>query len=566
MYANTPRQELPPVKGMMSNINNKVMKKTIQTLIWIMIKIKLMFLVIALTYSSLNAEVWSQEKKINLQLGEVNLETLFEQMQQRTHLRFIYNHEDVQGYTVNANLKGKTIAEVLDEALADKPLKYEIMDGHIVISPKVMTNEQELKTIVIKGKVTDKQGVAMPGVTVMLKGTTLGTATDADGQYELTVQKEHATILVFSFVGMKTLEVAINGKSEINVKLEEDATEIDEVVVTGIFKKSRESYTGSVTTITNKDLKMFKGQNLLSTLNNIDPAFNIVANNALGSNPNVLPEINIRGNSSLPMSMDELNNQTAQRLNQPLIIMDGFEISLEKLMDFNDEDVESINILKDASATAIYGSRGANGVIVVITKKPEAGRLKITAKAGFSLEMPDLSSYDLLHASDKLALEKKVGLYDGKDGDPHDIQKMEEMYYATLKDVIRGVDTYWLSEPVRVGVGQKYNLRLEGGSEEFRWGAGVYYNKIQGAMKDSDRNTFSGTLTLSYVLKNVIFQNQMILDYNNSSESKYGSFSEYAKMNPYWVPTDENGECIPIYTTMLGNEVPNPLYNATLNT
>ena len=243
MYANTPRQELPPVKGMMSNINNKVMKKTIQTLIWIMIKIKLMFLVIALTYSSLNAEVWSQEKKINLQLGEVNLETLFEQMQQRTHLRFIYNHEDVQGYTVNANLKGKTIAEVLDEALADKPLKYEIMDGHIVISPKVMTNEQELKTIVIKGKVTDKQGVAMPGVTVMLKGTTLGTATDANGQYELTVQKEHATILVFSFVGMKTLEVAINGKSEINVKLEEDATEIDEVVVTGIFKKiSRELY------------------------------------------------------------------------------------------------------------------------------------------------------------------------------------------------------------------------------------------------------------------------------------------------------------------------------------
>ena len=117
------------------------------------------------------------------------------------------------------------------------------MDGHIVISPKVMTNEQELKTIVIKGKVTDKQGVAMPGVTVMLKGTTLGTATDADGQYELTVQKEHATILVFSFVGMKTLEVAINGKSEINVKLEEDATEIDEVVVTGIFKKiSRELY------------------------------------------------------------------------------------------------------------------------------------------------------------------------------------------------------------------------------------------------------------------------------------------------------------------------------------
>lgn len=550
----------------LSNISNKIMKKTIQTLIWIMIKMKLMFLVITLACTSLNAAVWSQEKTIDLQLGEVNLETLFEQMQQRTHLRFIFNHEDVQGYTVNANLKGKTIAEILDKALADKPLKYEIMDGHIVISPKRLEQNQQPEMIVIKGKVTDKSGHPMPGVTVMLKGTTFGAATDVDGKYEMTIQKKYATILVFSFVGMKTQEVAINGKTEINVKLEDDAKEIEEVVVTGIFKKSRESYTGSVTTISNKELKMFKGQNLLSTLNNIDPAFNIVANNTLGSNPNALPEINIRGNSSLPMSMEELNNQTAQRLNQPLIIMDGFEITLEKLMDFNDEDVESINILKDASATAIYGSRGANGVIVVTTKKPEAGKLQITAKAGFSLEMPDLSSYNLLHADEKLALEKEVGLYDGKEGDPHDIQKMEEMYYATLKDVIRGVDTYWLSEPVRIGVGQKYNLRLEGGSEEFRWGAGVYYNKIQGAMKDSDRNTFSGTLTLSYTFKNLIFQNQMILDYNNSSESKYGTFSEYAKMNPYWMPTDEYGNTIPIYTTMLGTEVENPLYNATLNT
>lgn len=141
--------------------------------------------------------------------------------------------------------------------------------------------------------------------------------------------------------------------------------EMDEVVVTGIFNKPRESYTGAVTTITNKELKIFKGANMLQTLRNIDPAFNIVQNNAIGSDPNKLPEINLRGTSSLPKSVNELNQGIQAQLNAPLIIMDGFEISLQKLMDFNDEDIESVNILKDASATAIYGSRGANGVIVL---------------------------------------------------------------------------------------------------------------------------------------------------------------------------------------------------------
>lgn len=540
------------------------MKKQLKKLIWIMIKMKLMCLLVAWTAMSLNAEVWSQEQKINLRLGDTNLEALFEEMQQQTNLRFIFNHEDVQGYIVNGSVKGKTVAEILDMALADKPLKYEIVGDHIVISPGQLLQAQP-EMIKISGKVTDSRGEPLPGVTIVLKGTDFGVATDIDGKYELPIQKNLAGTLVFSFVGMKTQEVVINGRTEINVTMEEEAAEMDEVVVTGIFTKARESYTGAVTTITDKELKMFRGQNMLATLGNIDPAFNIVANNALGSNPNAIPEINIRGNSSLPMSMDELNNQTSQQLNQPLVIMDGFEISLEKLMDFNDEDIANINILKDASATAIYGSRGANGVIVITTKKPAPGKLKITANAGFSLEMPDLSSYDLLNAEEKLAVERAAGLYDENPEDPHAVQDLEEKYYATLKDVLRGVDTYWLSKPVRIGVGQKYNVRLEGGSEEFRWSAGVSYNNIAGAMKGSKRNTFSGTITLSYTLKNLLFQNQTILDYNTSTESKYGDFSLYAQMNPYWSPTDENGNYYETYTPVVGSEVGNPLYDASLN-
>ena len=159
-------------------------------------------------------------------------------------------------------------------------------------------------------------------------------ATDVNGLYELSIQKNLAGTLVFSFVGMKAQEIAINGRTEINVKMESEVAEMDEVVVTGIFNKSRESYTGAVTTISDKELKMFRGRNMLSTLKNIDPAFNIVADNYSGSDPNTLPTVNIRGNSSLPMSVNELNTSVSQQLNQPLIIMDGFEISLQKLMDF----------------------------------------------------------------------------------------------------------------------------------------------------------------------------------------------------------------------------------------
>ena len=151
-------------------------------------------------------------------------------------------------------------------------------------------------------------------------------------------------------------------------------------MVTGIFKKAKESYTGAVSSIDKEQLKIYKGQNLLQTLKNIDVSINLAVDNINGSNPNRMPQVNIRGNSSLPMSVQEYNESLSNEVNTPLIILDGFEIALERLMDYNDEEIESINILKDAAATAIYGSRGSNGVIVVTTKQPEAGKLRVNAE------------------------------------------------------------------------------------------------------------------------------------------------------------------------------------------
>ncbi len=321
-----------------------------------------------------------------------------------------------------------------------------------------------------------------------------------------------------------------------------------------------------MTTVGKEKLELYRGSNLLQTLKNVDASLNFPINNAAGSNPNVLPNLNIRGSSTLPMNVEEFNENAAQTVNTPLIILDGFEITLTKLMDYNDDQIESINILKDAAATAIYGSRGANGVIVVVTKQPKEGKLRVTAKAGMSLEIPDLSTYHLLNASQKLQLEKAVGLYDPYFLD--DKIRYASYYNERLQNVLNGVDIDWLHKPVRTGVGQNYNVRLDGGASAFRWAASLGYNDVQGAMKGSNRKNVNGDITLMYSVNNLIFRNYTSITSNHAKESKYGSFQDYVNMEPYDNPYDANGNLVKTFydyahsSSLIGN----PLYDASLNT
>lgn len=438
--------------------------------------------------------------------------------------------------------------------------------GNAVEKTKIQSSQQQ-KERLLRGTVTDKTGQPLPGVAVQVKGTDQGVITNAEGEYYIMVKGVETPVLVFSFVGMETQEVAFQkGKHEINVKMQESQQQLEEVVVTGIFKKAKESYTGAVSTISKEELLSYRGQNMLQTLRNIDPAFNIVENNDFGSDPNRLPEINVRGSSSLTTDLQELNEGVKNDLNVPLIIMDGFEISLTKLMDYNDEEIESINILKDAAATAIYGSRGANGVVVIVSKQPSAGKLKVFAQAGMTFEIPDLTSYDLMNARNKLALEYAAGLYNHTTNPSKDIM-LKEAYYKRLKAVEEGVETDWLSQPLHTGIGQNYNVRFEGGSQEFRWLASLGYKDIQGAMIGSERKTFNGAVTLSYTYKNLIFRNQTSIGRNQSHESPYGAFSTYARQQPYNAPWDENGNLNRYFDGWDAGEakLQNPLYDATLN-
>ena len=508
----------------------------------------------------LNAAVHSQNQRVSIELKNASIEDLIGAIKSQCDMGFLYDYNKTKSVkNITVNMRNVLLSDVLVKALAGTGFVAEIENNMIIIKEAPLNTQKEARTI--KGRVTDNKKAPLPGVTVLIKGTSIGVVTDADGMYKITLPDQKDITLSFSFIGMVSKEVKVGNQKEINVVLEEDVEKLDEVVVTGIFKKARESYTGAVSTIGKEEILAYRGQNMLQTLRNIDPAFNVVQNNEFGSDPNRLPDITVRGSSSLTTNLKELNEGTKNDLNVPLIIMDDFEISLTKLMDYNEEEIESINILKDAAATAIYGSRGANGVVVIVSKKPQAGKLRVFAQAGMTLEIPDLTSYDLMNARDKLSLEWAAGLYHHETNPERDIV-LKEAYYKRLKAVEEGVETDWLSQPLHVGVGQNYNLRFEGGSEEFRWSASLGYKDIQG----SGRKTFSGGVTLSYSYKNLTFRNQTSIGSNKSEESPYGSFSDYARQQPYNAPWTDDGKLNRYFDgwDAWETQVQNPLYDATL--
>ena len=532
-------------------------------------KCRLLSLVMLLCSLFLAPPVQAQDKsdgkRVTMELNGESLSSALKKLEGLSGYKILFSYDDVDGYQVNGRVKDATVESALQMILKDKPFEY-VIDGRFINvnrlkngSKKPVGGGRKISGVVI----SKEDGLPVIGASVRVEGSDKGAATDIDGRFTLNDVPDGSNLLI-SYIGMKTQ--TLEALPNMEVLLESDSKTLGDVVVTGIFKKSRESYTGAVSTIDKEQLNMYRGQNLIQTLRSIDASINIPVNNLVGSNPNALPQMNIRGSSSLPMSVEEFNESTKQSVNTPLIIMDGFEISLEKLMDYNDEEIESITILKDASATAIYGSRGANGVIVVTTKEPEPGKLKIQAQVGLNVELPDLSSYDLLNAADKLRLEKMVGLYEIEDHPSRQFQ-YDQYYDERLRRVLSGVDVDWLSKPLRNGIGQRYNLRLEGGSEQFRWATALKYNETAGAMKGSSRRVFTGDITLMYRVKNLIFRNYTSISTTKGVESKYGSFQNYVNQQPYNEPYDENGQLVRYFDNLTHSaQVQNPLYDASLNT
>jgi len=525
---------------------------------------KLCFLFVFWGMLSATAKTIAQEQVISLNLKNVTYLELFNELHRQTGVRFLYSSDQLENLSrIDVVADRKKVKEILEDALKETSLTCVFEEDMVMLRER---QQQQISKLSVKGLVTDTKKQPLPGVTVMIKGTALGAVTGANGQFLFAFPALDNVTLVFSFVGMKTKEIPYKGEKELNVVLEDEVTQMDEVVVTGIFNKAKESYTGAVKQITSKELKAVGNRNILSSIRNLDPSFFIADNIDIGSDPNKLPDITMRGSGSMTVDVKDLqtDSKTLSSANQPLFIMDGFEITLERMMDLDDNQIETITLLKDASATAMYGTRGANGVVVITTKRPEPGRLQLTYRGGVNIEAPDFTSYNLLDAREKLEYEKLAGVY--SIGNVEFDQKMKDLYNKRMLDVARGVNTYWLKYPVRTGVGHRHSLRLEGGDEAFRYAAGLSYNHVAGTMKGSDRTTINGNVFLSYNYKNLTFQNDLQVSNNKAKNSPYGTFSDFSQINSYLKPYDDEGNILKYADneTYATTKTINPLYNALL--
>lgn len=433
---------------------------------------------------------------------------------------------------------------------------------------KQQTTESQTpeKKVIYRGVVIDDTDAPLPGVSVTLphsKGT--GVTTDVNGRFEISVP-ESVHNLVFSYIGMKTQTVRVKGiTKDITVRLESDAVNLKEAVVTGIYTRNAESFTGSMATYTNKELKQVGNLNVLQSLQALDPAFVITDNNLRGADPNATLDISIRGTTNLT----DLESDYEYDPNQPLFILDGFESDLTTITNLNIDRVASITILKDAASTAIYGSKAANGVVVVETVKPEPGKLRFSYSGNYQVAWADLTDYNMMNAREKLAYEKLAGRYASGDynldanGEIID-EDQRQIYYNRLKLVEQGLDSYWLNEPLRTAFTQTHNIYVDGGDSAFLYGVGVNYSNTQGVMKGSGKDALNGNIRLTYRVDRLSFSNNTNLNYN-TSDTEPVAFRNFVNANPYYSKYNENGEITKYFertATLSGYEYAyNPLWD-----
>ncbi len=502
-------------------------------------------------FVQVHATVYSQGgKRIRIEETNISLENLLWKIQSETDFVFVYSPEDVSTYSsIDLNLEGD-IDEILKYVLDKTNLTFEKKHEVYVLKQKEVevVNRQQSGKRTITGTVKDSYGEVIPGVNVYTRDGSSGSITDTDGNYKIVVPAE-SKILIFSFIGMVTQEIEINDQNVIHVSLEDEISQLDDVVVTGFFERNKSTFTGAAKTVSGEQLIEISTTNLFEGLAVLDPAIEIVQDNIEGSNPNNIPELLIRGTASL-------NASNEAGMNSPLIVIDGVESSLRDMYDMDIFDIESVAILKDASATALYGEQAANGVILVTRKRDSQKEVKLTYNFNGNLQWADLTEYRLMNARQKLDLERLYGFYDSNTG------AKDELYNEKLARVNSGIDTDWLAKPLRVGFSQNHSARVSGRGSGLSYSISGRYGDTRGVMKDDYRRNYGLNGRFSYNMnQKLMITFQGSYSQTNSNTSKYGSFSDYAKANPYDAPYDEYGNLLKELS--FGGR--NPLYEASLS-
>lgn len=499
---------------------------------WCLRKFLFVFLLL-----SVMTQAYAQQKKMSISLKNVSLEKVFQEIRKQGDYRFVYGSEEVKHVTLPVvEFKNASIDEIMLFCLKGTNFVH-VLENNVVIIKKRNLQDVQRHSIQIVGKVTDERKQPLPGVTVLVKGTVVGTSTNKDGKYFLNVPRVENLSLLFSFIGMKSEEVKYMGIDTINVVMKEDVSEMEEVVVTGYQDINKTRMTGAVEVVTAKEIT---NKGYVSVGDVLRGSLAGVSTRNTSGKPGALPEIRIRGLNSLYGNMN------------PTWIVDGVPFQ-GNLNDLVPEDIESITVLKDAAATAIYGSQAANGVIVVKRKQGREGMPVIRVISNFSIESAPKSKLDLMNSEEKIAFERSV--YEdfpnqAVGGRVIMLLKNADMGKITHEEAeaeitrLSKINTNWYDVIFRTPFSHNHNISFSGGTNRTKYYASLNIQQRQGLIPSNDYSNWNAMLRLSHDFNKWLkFSLGLSSNIRKDKDSDAGvSILNYATFaNPYERPYDEEG-------------------------
>lgn len=490
------------------------MKKRVQPLPWGISYVSRNFVRFCLLwiFSLSSLMIQAQEnQRITVDLRGETLEAALWYLQNRTKFVFMYATKDISGVSdVNVKAKDKTVTEILDECLAGTNLTYEVSGNAIVIK------KRSTQSITITGWIRDSNGEALPGATVTIRGSKSGGIAGMDGNYTCIIPAQEGLVLTYSFIGMEKKIVKYTGKKTINITLNSSNTEIDEVVVTGYQNIQRRDLVGSITTLKAKDILMPSYSTIDQMLQGRVAGMMVTNSSSRVGNA---PQIKIRGTSTLIGNQDPLWVVDGIIQEDFSVNLDDNKIMTQDLKDIignqiswlNPADIENITILKDASATAIYGSKASNGVIEITTKRNTTDRLTVNYSSNFNIgQRPNYGMFNLMNSQERVQFSqdafnwgtsyanvpyKEMYTYEGllRMYLEHDISEAE---YSSAYRTLETQNTDWLKLLTRRSFSHNHNVSVSGGTNKFSYSASMGYTNSEGQEIGNDSERMTGRVSL----------------------------------------------------------------------
>jgi TonB-linked SusC/RagA family outer membrane protein len=502
-----------------------------------LLTMKLALIIVFLSVLQVSANVYSQIT-VNLDIQDKSIREVLKIIEQESQVRFFYSDDLlVMNKQINIKAKNKNILGVLDEIFSKSPLTYKAYDNNlIVIALRELLQQQK-----ITGIVTDKKGAPIPGVNIVVTGTNQGTTTDIEGKYSIEVP-EGAKTLTFSFIGMEPQEIIVGKLIQIDVTMSESATGLDEIIVIGYGSVKKSDLTGSVASIPSSRLKELPVTNVLQAVQGAVSGINIVQTTMVpggvaynGATTSVI----IRGVNSISASSN------------PLYVVDGVPLMSGSMNDINPNDIKSIEILKDASSVAIYGTRGSNGVILITTKRGTDGKpvIRYGAYAGPEMMVNIFKPMNGPEYVRKYITARQQNGFPSIDSVPTASEKV---------NYLAGKTTDWIKEVSQSGFIQDHNLSLSGGTKELKYYVSGDYLNQKGVLKGYQYTRVSLRANIDADVTDWLTVGTSLFFVNNNSDGGRVNLLLATQMSPYGQEYDAMGNyfMIPMTNQTL---YPNPL-------